>query len=125
MQKILDSPVKSDNGEDRLPALTAGERTHWAKTREAFFSRGPNKTSLNIVESAAFFVTLDEKAFEYDPVSTCVYSYREFPLIENILVTLAVSYKFVISNPFKLYQIRIKKVRIFEIISCTSFVKKR
>jgi carnitine O-palmitoyltransferase 1 len=69
LRKVLDSSAKPDNGEDRLPALTAGDRTHWAKTREAFFSRGPNKTSLNIVESAAFFVTLDEKAFEYDPVS--------------------------------------------------------
>lgn len=35
-------------------------RVPWAKARQAYFSRGKNKQSLDAVEKAAFFVTLDD-----------------------------------------------------------------
>lgn len=41
-------------------------RTPWAKAREMFFSRGKNKQSLDAVEKAAFFLTLDDTEQRYD-----------------------------------------------------------
>uniref|UniRef100_A0A672UNF3 Carnitine O-palmitoyltransferase 1, muscle isoform n=1 Tax=Strigops habroptila TaxID=2489341 RepID=A0A672UNF3_STRHB len=61
-QRILDDPSGPQPGEERLAALTAGERVPWAEARTRFFSRGPNKASLEAIERAAFFVTLDEEA---------------------------------------------------------------
>ncbi|XP_078534067.1 carnitine O-palmitoyltransferase 1, muscle isoform isoform X1 [Lissotriton helveticus] len=61
-QRILDDPSPPQPGEEQLPALTAGERIPWAKARAEFFQKGKNKTSLDAVESAAFFMTLDEEA---------------------------------------------------------------
>uniref|UniRef100_A0A671RCQ3 Carnitine O-palmitoyltransferase 1, liver isoform-like n=1 Tax=Sinocyclocheilus anshuiensis TaxID=1608454 RepID=A0A671RCQ3_9TELE len=39
----------------------------WAKARSQFFSRGKNKQSLDAVEKAAFFVSLDDTEQRYDP----------------------------------------------------------
>lgn len=39
----------------------------WAKARTEFFSRGKNKQSLDAVEKAAFFVTLDDTEQRYEP----------------------------------------------------------
>ncbi|KAM9582381.1 carnitine O-palmitoyltransferase 1, muscle isoform [Guaruba guarouba] len=61
-QRILDDPSGPQPGEERLAALTAGERAPWAEARARFFSRGPNKASLDAIEGAAFFVALDEEA---------------------------------------------------------------
>ncbi|XP_060933026.1 carnitine O-palmitoyltransferase 1, liver isoform isoform X1 [Limanda limanda] len=66
MERILADTSEPQEGEERLAALTAGERTPWANTREAFFSRGKNKHSLDAIEKAAFFVTLDETEQRYD-----------------------------------------------------------
>lgn len=55
-------------GEEKLAALTAGERTAWALARQEFFSKGTNKISLDAIEKAAFFVTLDDFAYEYHEV---------------------------------------------------------
>ncbi|KAM5248016.1 carnitine O-palmitoyltransferase 1, liver isoform [Ctenodactylus gundi] len=60
MQWILDDPSEPQPGEAHLAALTAGDRVPWAKCRKAYFARGKNKQSLDAVEKAAFFVTLDE-----------------------------------------------------------------
>ncbi|XP_064143699.1 carnitine O-palmitoyltransferase 1, liver isoform [Loxodonta africana] len=60
IQKILDDPSEPQAGEAKLAALTAGERVPWAKCRQTYFARGKNKQSLDAVEKAAFFVTLDE-----------------------------------------------------------------
>uniref|UniRef100_A0A452UVI6 carnitine O-palmitoyltransferase n=1 Tax=Ursus maritimus TaxID=29073 RepID=A0A452UVI6_URSMA len=60
MQRILDDPSEPQPGEAKLAALTAGERVPWAKCRQAYFGHGKNKQSLDAVEKAAFFVTLDE-----------------------------------------------------------------
>lgn len=66
MERILADKSEPLPGEERLPALTAGDRTPWAKARETYFSRGKNKQSLDAVEKAAFFVTLDDTEQRYD-----------------------------------------------------------
>ncbi|XP_060135292.1 carnitine O-palmitoyltransferase 1, muscle isoform [Zootoca vivipara] len=59
-QRILDDPSPPDPSEVRLAALTAGERGPWAEARKKYFGRGKNKASLDCIERAAFFLTLDE-----------------------------------------------------------------
>lgn len=46
-------------------------RVPWAKARQTHFARGKNKQSLDAIEKAAFFVTLDDTVQGYreeDPV---------------------------------------------------------
>lgn len=48
-------------------------RVPWARCRQAYFGHGKNKQSLDAVEKAAFFVTLDETEQGYkeeDPVTS-------------------------------------------------------
>ncbi|XP_028310480.1 carnitine O-palmitoyltransferase 1, liver isoform [Gouania willdenowi] len=59
MQKILDDPSPPLPGEEKLGALTSGDRIPWAQTRKQYFSSGVNKRSLDAIERSAFFVTLD------------------------------------------------------------------
>ncbi|XP_044749779.1 carnitine O-palmitoyltransferase 1, liver isoform isoform X2 [Coccinella septempunctata] len=66
LQHILDDKTEPLPGEEKLAALTAGERKHWANTRSLFFSRGVNKISLDIIEKAAFVVVLDDVPYEFD-----------------------------------------------------------
>ena len=56
--------------------MTASERTTWANLREARFRHGINKTSLDIIESAAFVLVLDDMEYNYDEV-------RQFLRIPN------------------------------------------
>ncbi|XP_041110577.1 carnitine O-palmitoyltransferase 1, liver isoform-like isoform X2 [Polyodon spathula] len=65
-QKILDDRTEPQPGELKLAALTAGERIPWARTRVKFFSQGINKVSLDAIEKAAIFMTLDEEEQGYD-----------------------------------------------------------
>uniref|UniRef100_A0A8C2YX86 carnitine O-palmitoyltransferase n=1 Tax=Cyclopterus lumpus TaxID=8103 RepID=A0A8C2YX86_CYCLU len=60
IQKILDDPSPPSKGEAKLGALTAGDRIPWAKARMKYFSSGVNKRSLDYIEKAAFFVSLDD-----------------------------------------------------------------
>ncbi|KAM6095338.1 carnitine O-palmitoyltransferase 1, muscle isoform [Chlamydotis macqueenii] len=60
-QRILDDPSPPQPGEERLAALTAGERVPWAEARARFFGGGKNKASLDAIERAAFFLALDEE----------------------------------------------------------------
>ncbi|XP_045070522.1 carnitine O-palmitoyltransferase 1, liver isoform-like isoform X2 [Coregonus clupeaformis] len=60
LQRILDDPSPPSPGEEKLGALTAGDRIPWAKARKEYFSSGVNKRSLDCIEKAAFFVTLDD-----------------------------------------------------------------
>uniref|UniRef100_A0A8C4F5K8 carnitine O-palmitoyltransferase n=1 Tax=Dicentrarchus labrax TaxID=13489 RepID=A0A8C4F5K8_DICLA len=60
IQRILDDPAPPSKGEANLGALTAGDRIPWAKARTKYFSSGVNKRSLDCIEKAAFFVTLDD-----------------------------------------------------------------
>jgi carnitine O-palmitoyltransferase 1 len=55
-------------GEEKLAALTAGERTAWAAARQEFFFRGLNRQSLDAIEKAAFVVALDDFPYEFDEV---------------------------------------------------------
>ncbi|KAK7891731.1 hypothetical protein WMY93_023694 [Mugilogobius chulae] len=66
MERILADTSEPLPGEEKLAALTAGDRTPWAKARKSYFSRGKNKQSLDIIEKAAFFVTLDDTEQRYD-----------------------------------------------------------
>ncbi|XP_028263273.1 carnitine O-palmitoyltransferase 1, liver isoform isoform X2 [Parambassis ranga] len=65
MERILADKSEPQLGEEKLAALTAGERTPWAKARETYFCRGKNKQSLDAIEKAAFFVTLDDTEQRY------------------------------------------------------------
>ncbi|XP_018592425.1 carnitine O-palmitoyltransferase 1, liver isoform-like isoform X1 [Scleropages formosus] len=60
IQRILDDPSPPSAGEEKLGALTAGDRVPWAQARKQFFNSGINKRSLDCIEKAAFFVTLDD-----------------------------------------------------------------
>lgn len=71
---ILQDKSAPARGEERLAALTAGERTAWALARQEFFSSGVNRTSLEAVDKAAFFVTLDDFPYEYHQVWVWVLS---------------------------------------------------
>lgn len=51
--------------EKYLSVLTAVERPVWADARERFFGQGVNKESLDLIEKAAFFVTLEEDSDYY------------------------------------------------------------
>uniref|UniRef100_A0A8C8SGA3 Carnitine O-palmitoyltransferase 1, muscle isoform n=1 Tax=Pelusios castaneus TaxID=367368 RepID=A0A8C8SGA3_9SAUR len=65
-QRILDDPSPPQPGEEKLAALTAGERIPWAEARARFFRQGKNKVSLDAIERAAFFLALDEEAHGYE-----------------------------------------------------------
>ncbi|XP_050447683.1 carnitine O-palmitoyltransferase 1, liver isoform isoform X2 [Cataglyphis hispanica] len=67
IQQILNDASTPSEGEEKLAALTAGERTAWARARKDFFAKGVNKASLDIIEKAAFVVALDDVPYEYDP----------------------------------------------------------
>lgn len=66
MEKILKSDCTPLPGEERLGALTAADRVTWCNTRKMYFSKGPNRFSLEAIEKAAFFVSLDEEPYEFD-----------------------------------------------------------
>uniref|UniRef100_A0A8C4RMC5 carnitine O-palmitoyltransferase n=1 Tax=Erpetoichthys calabaricus TaxID=27687 RepID=A0A8C4RMC5_ERPCA len=73
MQRILDDNTEPQLGELKLAALTAGDRVPWANARQQYFSKGKNKQSLDAVEKAAFFMTLDDTEQGYnkdDPVTS-------------------------------------------------------
>ncbi|XP_061465917.1 carnitine O-palmitoyltransferase 1, liver isoform isoform X2 [Rhineura floridana] len=65
MQQILDDKSEPQPGEEKLAALTAGDRVPWAKARQTYFAHGKNKQSLDAIEKAAFFVTLDDTVQGY------------------------------------------------------------
>ena len=69
IQFILDDPAEViDEAEAQLAVITASERTTWANLRDKSFLRGINKKSLDIIESAAFVVVLDDYEYDYDEV---------------------------------------------------------
>lgn len=66
LDQIIARNETSSHGEKYLASLTSWNRTKWAQAREKYFVSGHNKKSLKIVESAAFFITLDDQPLEYD-----------------------------------------------------------
>ncbi len=75
-------------GEEKLAALTAGERVPWAKARQEFFSKGVNKVSLAAIEGAVFVLALDDVDYDYDPV--IIFSFKflnsQYELIFGFLI---------------------------------------
>jgi hypothetical protein len=69
LDEIIRDTTPPAYGEEHLAALTAGERTVWAETRETFFRAGANRSSLEAIEKAAFILVLDEDEFEIGTVS--------------------------------------------------------
>lgn len=69
MERILADTSEPLPGEEKLAALTAGDRTPWANARNTYFSRGKNKVSLDAIEKSAFFVTLDDTEQRFDAKS--------------------------------------------------------
>ncbi|KAI4470728.1 carnitine o-acyltransferase [Holotrichia oblita] len=67
IQQVLDDKSEPLPGEEKLAALTAGDRSHWAHVRRNLFNKGPNKVSLDTIERAAFVVALDDCPYLYDP----------------------------------------------------------
>lgn len=70
IQAIIDDKSPIQDGEEKLAALTAGDRTPWAKARQEYFCKGVNKVSLSVIENAVFVVALDDSDYNYDPVRT-------------------------------------------------------
>lgn len=66
IEHILNNNAVPLPHEEKVASLTATDRTKWAEARQAFFSKGLNKTALHTVESAAFFVSLDDYEYAYD-----------------------------------------------------------
>lgn len=66
MEEILKSTDPTSPNEDLLASLTAWNRTKWAQIRNSMFNKGINRISLHTIESAAFVVSLDEKAYSSD-----------------------------------------------------------
>lgn len=70
LEKILADESPALKGEEHLGALTAVDRTTWAKTRYEFFSKGINRVSLSTIESAAFLLVLEDEEFQFDKNDT-------------------------------------------------------
>uniref|UniRef100_A0A2L2XZS8 carnitine O-palmitoyltransferase n=1 Tax=Parasteatoda tepidariorum TaxID=114398 RepID=A0A2L2XZS8_PARTP len=67
LQQILEDQSVPYPGENHLAALTANNRTVWANARTTYFSKGLNKSSLKIIEDAAFFLVLYDEDLDFDP----------------------------------------------------------
>ncbi|XP_062845574.1 carnitine palmitoyltransferase 1Aa (liver) isoform X1 [Trichomycterus rosablanca] len=67
MARILADTSEPLPGEEKLAALTAGDRVPWACARNAYLRQGKNRQALDAVERAAFFVTLDDTEQQHDP----------------------------------------------------------
>ncbi|XP_039286947.1 carnitine O-palmitoyltransferase 1, liver isoform isoform X4 [Nilaparvata lugens] len=66
MDYILADKSVPAEGEEKLAALTAGERTAWANTRLEYFFKGINRQSLDAIEKSAFVVALDDVPYEFN-----------------------------------------------------------
>ncbi|KAI5626275.1 carnitine palmitoyltransferase 1A, partial [Silurus asotus] len=67
IERILADTSEPQPGEEKLAALTAGDRVPWACARDAYLRQGKNRQSLDAIEKAAFFVTLDDTEQHHDP----------------------------------------------------------
>lgn len=56
--------------ENDLTLTSRPSRVPWARARIKYFGQGVNKASLDAIESAAFFLTLDDEPQGYDPAKT-------------------------------------------------------
>ena len=57
---VADAEANPDeSAAGKVPALTGTDRTKWAQARSDYFSSGRNKVSLNLIESAIFYLHFD------------------------------------------------------------------
>lgn len=66
LEDIVKRNEKTTTAENHLAALTAWDRTNWAKVRDKYFSDGDNKSSLDEIETSAIFISLDDEPYIYD-----------------------------------------------------------
>lgn len=66
LEEIVKINEKATKAENHLAALTAWDRTNWAKVRDEYFSDGNNKSSLDDIETAAMFISLDDEPYIYN-----------------------------------------------------------
>ena len=70
IQYILDDPTEASNdAESKLAVMTASNRTTWANLRDKSFRHGINRASLDVIESAAFVLVLDDYDYDYVEVN--------------------------------------------------------
>lgn len=83
---ILRQKEVPTHGEKYLGSLTAWDRTSWAKARDTHFSSGINEISINLIDSAAIFLVLHDKPYEYesDPGSEKMQYYGNQSIYGNI-----------------------------------------
>ncbi|KNC54745.1 carnitine palmitoyltransferase I [Thecamonas trahens ATCC 50062] len=53
---------RDESAAGKVPALTGANRTKWAEARSDYFSSGTNKAALNLIETAIFYVHMDDTA---------------------------------------------------------------
>lgn len=63
---IVSGDAQTTHAEKNLASLTAGDRVKWAEVREKHFNSGVNRSSLDVIESAAFVLILHDAPFEFD-----------------------------------------------------------
>lgn len=63
---IISGDAETTQAEKNMASLTAGDRVKWAEVREKHFKSGVNKSSLDVIESAAFMLVLHDGSFEFD-----------------------------------------------------------
>lgn len=66
IEEILTAKNVDLNCVKYISSLTGLNRTKWAQIRKEHFSSGINRESLDLIENAAFIVSLDEESFVYD-----------------------------------------------------------
>lgn len=71
LEWIVNTKEIASHAETYLASLTAWNRTKWAEVRDEHFSSGVNKHSLDVIESAAFVLILNDEPFymELDDLS--------------------------------------------------------
>jgi len=67
IQKIIDDTKEPSESEKHIAALTAGDRVPWAQARNKYFSKGINRTSLDVIEKAAFVLILEDEPHKIQP----------------------------------------------------------
>ncbi|XP_071941024.1 carnitine O-palmitoyltransferase 1, liver isoform-like [Antedon mediterranea] len=62
IQWIIEDADSNQDKATQIPSLTGMERSDWSQVRKQYLTSGSNKEILRTVESAAFYIILDERA---------------------------------------------------------------
>ncbi|KAL7029856.1 hypothetical protein ACKWTF_006398 [Chironomus riparius] len=66
LKEILESQQTTSSIEQNIASLTGWNRTKWAEVRDKYFATGINKNSLDVIETAAFVLSLDDEPYNYN-----------------------------------------------------------